>query len=294
MSHASAEWERTNGPYGGDVLAIPSHGSYIFVDTRYAGVYRSSDEGLTWRPANVGINARSRYTQSEDSLTMVSGFSSDGNDVYAAGNYSGLFRSTDFGASWFSVKGNLPDSAVQEVAATGGFIFAKVNNIGVFRSSDKGLTWEDINKSIDVKGYGWNTRQLIIDNGVVYVTKIGKGVLKSTDQGSSWEIATQTMWFSNCPAIRGSRFVADSSRYIHESHDAGKTKEILPTMLNYQTQCIAFTENTLFIGSERGVSISYDRGVTWTYVILAPGYSAVRTIVVIGNHVWAGMEYDGM
>jgi len=53
---STAQWEQTGGPPGsGDIMSFAVSGSYIFAGIMSEGVFRSADNGATWRPINVGL-----------------------------------------------------------------------------------------------------------------------------------------------------------------------------------------------------------------------------------------------
>jgi photosystem II stability/assembly factor-like uncharacterized protein len=79
-------WVGTNGPQGGDVMALAANGSEVFAGTQGGGVFRSTDSGTTWARANVGLT---------DTNVRALAIAPDG-DVFA-GTFSGVFRSTDGG-----------------------------------------------------------------------------------------------------------------------------------------------------------------------------------------------------
>src|SRR5215218_8570426 len=46
-------WAQTNGPHGGDGLALATNASgNVFVGTQGGGVFRSTDNAETWTPVN--------------------------------------------------------------------------------------------------------------------------------------------------------------------------------------------------------------------------------------------------
>src|SRR5436190_6391051 len=85
-------WVGTNGPQGGDVMALAASETEVFAGTQGGGVFRSADSGDTWVRSNVGLtdtNVRALTIAPEDHVF--------------AGTFSGVFRSTDHGASWTAV-----------------------------------------------------------------------------------------------------------------------------------------------------------------------------------------------
>ena len=52
-----AQWEQTAGPPGGKIMCMTKSGSNIFAGTWAAGVFRSTDDGVSWTEVNNGITS---------------------------------------------------------------------------------------------------------------------------------------------------------------------------------------------------------------------------------------------
>ncbi len=88
------------------------------------GVYRSSDNGITWTPVSSGIT-----TVSVKSLTVSGAY------VLAGTDDSGVFISGDNGASWTPVNNGLPSGcSVNAFTICGSNIFAATNGNGIYIS----------------------------------------------------------------------------------------------------------------------------------------------------------------
>src|SRR4030095_12767802 len=80
-------WAQTNGPQGGDGIALASNASGdLFVGTQGGGVFRSTDNGGTWTGVSNGLTD-----------TNVRALAINGADHIFAGTFSGVFRSTTMG-----------------------------------------------------------------------------------------------------------------------------------------------------------------------------------------------------
>jgi photosystem II stability/assembly factor-like uncharacterized protein len=109
------------------------------------------------------------------------------------GTRSGVFRSTDDGASWVAANGGLPlsDPAgaiwVQALAVDAGppeTVYASVLLEGVFKSLDGGATWQEAGNGL-VAGHA---EQLVVhagDPGTVYALT-SAGVFRTTNGGAQW------------------------------------------------------------------------------------------------------------
>ena len=80
-------WTQTNGPQGGDGIALARNSiGHMFVGTQGGGVFRSTDNAETWTGINNGLTA-----------TNVRALAISPVDHIFAGTFGGVFRSTDNG-----------------------------------------------------------------------------------------------------------------------------------------------------------------------------------------------------
>ena len=108
-------WEQTNGPQGGDGIALATNPSgQVFVGTQGGGVFRSTDNGEMWTGVNNGLTA-----------TNVRALAINSAGGIFAGTFGGVFRSTDKGDSWIPVNNGLEFPSVISLAINAnGDIFA--------------------------------------------------------------------------------------------------------------------------------------------------------------------------
>ncbi|MBO0695589.1 MAG: regulator, partial [Verrucomicrobia bacterium] len=52
---SDADWQRSNGPWSGQVMDILADGSNVFAGSRGGGVFLSTDNGSTWMPLDNGL-----------------------------------------------------------------------------------------------------------------------------------------------------------------------------------------------------------------------------------------------
>ena len=187
----------------------------LFFGTQYGVIYQSTDDGMSWLPADTvtpsdGIgafavsgdnvvaagtfNAFVRTDSSGKWVTVPFGYSTDavadlassGNDLFAAAAYQGVFRSTDHGWTWAASNTGIADVDVHSIAAGETYLLAGtertryLNSQGVYRSTDKGSTWTHVDWTLD-----WIGALKIIDARVFAGT--ANGVFVSSDTGSTWE-----------------------------------------------------------------------------------------------------------
>src|SRR5437868_7021535 len=90
-SNGHAQWVQTTGPSGGTVRAIAVLGTDLFAGLTNCGVFRSTDNGATWKPSSAGLPPNSNiHTLAVSGTTLF------------AGTDDGIYRSTDHGSHWDS------------------------------------------------------------------------------------------------------------------------------------------------------------------------------------------------
>ena len=92
---SSAQWQQTNGPFGGKVCCFASSGTDLFAGTAN-GVFLSNNNGVNWIQKNNGLSNLNVF-----SLAV------NGSTIYA-GTKAGLYQSTNNGNSWSLLSNGIP------------------------------------------------------------------------------------------------------------------------------------------------------------------------------------------
>jgi len=226
----------------------------------YDGVSRSSDSGVTWRPANGGLVAGEVFAVAADPLkpeTVFSGavgrvFKSidrgrtweahelgdfslvydvsfdpfDSETIYVASS-GGVFESTDGGDQWSPISPGLInyDRSINAVLAdprARGRLFAATQFGKLFRTDDGGAHWIPTGPAESLSGNGL----LGFDphSEVLYFGS-GQGLFRSVDSGATWQ---QTAIHDVVFALEGApeplaTTYASSSEGLFQSMDSGLT-----------------------------------------------------------------------
>ncbi|GEM_PF-794604 len=201
------------------ILIIPTDGTpgTVLVATDGNGIYRSTDEGTSWRNTSKGLESLEISTLSGGLQGKVlaideSGhlyFSSDSGeswqvstlpdtavitaaDVSAgrmlAGDEAGnLYASTDGGAHWKKAAQLPSQTAVTTIKqdssdATGNSFFVGTRDHGLFRTTDKGSSFQQAGSALK----GHHIISLAIQPGFMIATSWKEAAFISTDNGNSW------------------------------------------------------------------------------------------------------------
>ena len=110
-------WDHEHRPqwfpgFGGAAVhtVLPRDDSSIVIAMSTGGVYRSDDDGASWRPTNTGISAYFMPDPNPEfgqCVHKVAADAVDRNRLYAQ-NHHGVYRSDDDGITWTSIAEGLP------------------------------------------------------------------------------------------------------------------------------------------------------------------------------------------
>ncbi len=211
------------------------------------GVYKSTDGGATWtrvldKGPDVGIADMAMANEHPNIL-----FATTWNahrppwSTYAPleGAGSGLYRSTDGGASWSELTGHgLPGGAWGRagvaVSPDGQRVYAVIEagkESGLYRSDNGGASWTVVNHDPRLTSRGWYFNRVTIDPNhpdVVYVPNVA--LYRSEDGGKTISI------------VRGAPGGDDYHELWVDPKDSSR----------------------MILGTDQGTTISLDDGKTWT------------------------------
>jgi photosystem II stability/assembly factor-like uncharacterized protein len=253
----------------GAIALDPVHPDTIYVGTGNllggiygAGVLKSTDGGTTWtditgpfvgpfteRSSGGGAHIVSIVVNPANTQIVLAGVSLD----HPAGcphslDYSGVYRSTDGGATWTSTPvfpvGTAtavlfdPVNANVAYAAIGEFFCPTTSQNGIYKSTDAGLTWSPMNGSGANKLPASNSYPIYLAQSAstpatLYAAIVGNPtvIYKTTDGGTNWTPTTRP------PLVRPNGQIA-----VHPAN-----------------------ANIVFVGAE-GLYRSLDGGSTWSQI----------------------------
>jgi photosystem II stability/assembly factor-like uncharacterized protein len=170
----------------------------IYAGTGQAGVFRSDDEGRTWREANQGIIYKEIWWMEQHPST---------GDIYAGTGPASVFRSSDGGDTWIDLPHlrDLPETRdwtfprpphiahVKGLALTPSDrdrIFCAVEEGWILRSTDGGQSWQDIKAGTEFDSH---SVAIMPDNPQTVISTSGTGIYKSIDGGDTFHDANTGM-----------------------------------------------------------------------------------------------------
>ncbi len=220
---AQTIWQPTNGPSGAWINDLLFTSEGIALAATSGGVFRSEDQGRSWRSADKGIGSlgvtvlaqapdgdvfagsrRGLYRSTDLGLSwQLTNFDrqrwvstlgvADNNDIIVGSAGRGLFRSTDDGGSWIkgltdfdttSIAGPLEFESLSFSSTGDIFVTAHVDvSTMLIVSRDGGATWSALARNI---GSGWLIDLAIDSDDTMYLGTAAGGLIRSEDYGLTW------------------------------------------------------------------------------------------------------------
>ncbi len=291
-------------PTNPDVVYVAALGS-LWGSNPERGLYKTADGGKTWN--------RVLFINDDTGVVDVAMDPQSPNTLYAAayqrrrapygynggGPGSGIYKTTDGGATWKKLTKDLPEGDTGRIALTvyrknPNIVYALIENAkgGTFRSEDKGESWK---KMSDVNPRPSYYSQLIIDpSNDLRIWALGANIYYSEDGGKTYSQAFvtnkihgdfHTLWIDPSDS---NHILAGCDGGIQISRDGGRNwvfdnsiaigqfYEVSYDMQQPYTVCGGLQDNAAWCGPSR---TSFNEGITnddWVRVVGGDGFFAMR------------------
>ena len=293
--HSQDFWEKTSFPNDNSSLysvysMTTNSNDDILAGTYAKGVFKSTDEGLTWTESGLTNQWVVSFTKS-----------SSGN-IYAASIGSnlgsGVYKSADDGISWTRVWESLTG---MNCVYTDQYdnIYVGLNfssdQSGIYRTIDSGESWQKI---FDLTENVYAIARLA--NGRIIAAGYGK-VFYSDNEGESWSTTTEGL-VSFTPSDfvvnpSGEVFLATEGYGIYKSSDNGASW-VNKTGAGSEYSCLILNDDGSMYAGTRGnwVYRSINNGDNWE--LINSGMNQDKYILSLlttkSGYVFAGMDYYGL
>lgn len=286
-------WRRASAPPVDGFSSFVTMGNAVY-GAAYKSVYRSTDQGETWRELSTGFPA-SRL--SGECLAV------SGNSLFVGSFYDGVYRSNNSGESWELASHGLAAADAINLVANGANVYSgTMAGGGVQTTSDNGQTWRMLNNGLPPQEHSFDTRRVGIHGSALFVGTGQDGVLRSANGGQSWQqvgnglprdqsgtVIPPSSYFS-----RGNNLYATVyNQGVYVSTDNGENWTALNNGLtDLRCRSIAALGSTMFVStgdfSVGGVFRSTDGGQNWVPLTNGLPNLSVQAITVSGSTILAG------
>ena len=241
------------------------------------GVFYSTDRGLSWLERNTGIGSR-----------FVSSVTVAASGKNMAGTDGGVFITSNAGESWRPHNVNLFAQAVSQLyPLTNGTMLAGMNYFsgGILRSNDGGATWET------TSGAPGEANCFLQIGTKALAGTSNSGLYISSDSGANWALRNRPLPATNALAASGTNIFAATSEGVFRSADEGGVWTRASTGLpgsGYASALLALSDDRLYAGTRNGVYLSSNQGGSWTALNNGLAELDVTSFLYIGSTLYAG------
>lgn len=331
-TYSQFTWQQLNGPQAGLVSQVTSNSSgTLFMGSIGGGMYRSSDNGLSWLQKVNGFPS-----PVFDDGTIAFAIANDG-DIFASSFNTGVYRSTNNGESWSNT--NMPNSFVTGIvidqfkrvyAATGG-------GGGIYVTTNNGLNWIQKNNGLPVPiqirticltaagelfigsasgnnlcvhkstdyAESWFPSTLINAypdhivsySNYIYSASYGLGVYRSTNSGLNWQQVN--IGLTNLKINRlfasNSQVLAASDSGVFRSTNNGDSWSKIGFNDKRITEVNMISGGTI-LAAVTGESVyrTTNNGAVWLNSSIGFNSGAIMSIAINNSSIYAGLGYNGL
>ena len=314
-SDSGRTWSPVRGIEVGTVNALavaPGPAPMLFAGALAQGVL-SSENGLSWRESNSGLNAVR--------VTAVAVDPFDPSVLYVSRGDLGVSRSRNGGVTWKLANEGLPAFAFDAVTADptfAGVVYAGSLWGGLFKSADPRRHMDAIeSRASAVRGCDRSGSSS--SPPTIYAGTVATGVFRSSNAGESWSPSSSVVGVGSVPSFAFDPFspgtVYTPTYYtpgpctlgcpilpgvLARSTDGGDRWISLPSLENIAAVAVdPANPGRLYagVGAEEGIFVSLDAGERWDRRMAGlegVSVSAVATSAGAPVAIYAGSRSDGV
>jgi photosystem II stability/assembly factor-like uncharacterized protein len=269
------------------------------------GVYKSVNGGLSWQ--KMGLDETRHIGKiivhpSDPNTVWIAAVG----HLWGSNPERGVYKTTDGGATWKKVLYKDDNTGAIDLSMDPGdpnMVFAALYQrqrkgwgfngggpgSGIYRTSDGGATWTELVNGLPRGDKGRIGLDIFAaDSRIVYAIveadpaalPTSGGVFRSVDRGDTWQhlsnLDPRPCYYSRIyadPAEPNRVYIMGSNRGLWISDDGGRSFREVFSNVHGEDHVLWIdpaNTNRLVIGGDGGVSISYDRGLTWLFRLNLP------------------------
>lgn len=317
-------WSEKKQTLPGSVNEMVFDNEKLFVGTLSNGIFFSTDSGASWSERNTGLTSMGIYniTTNGDAKAFISNdgdISNDGNRIYySTGDNvnwmrsaidatefrtlylfhnklylatwsSGIFVSSDNGATWYENNSGHDGSLIFEFRSNNDTLYAVGTML--YKSID-GIHWTKLD-------FSEGAVSILPINDKIYIsTRKNREVYVSSDGGQNW-LKKMDGIPKDCAVIAlyslGSQIIAgtDDGFYILHigSHNWEKRSEGFTNKRVYMFETIG---NNVIAASQAGLFMTKDEGITWQDISGNLPDSIIVSIKIHRQYIYIGTKSNGI
>jgi photosystem II stability/assembly factor-like uncharacterized protein len=282
-SNQGAIWSINTGITDKTIFAMLAANNKIFIATNTSGILASSDRGVNWQEANIGITNKNSFRS----------FTTIGTDIYTCSYGSGIYKSVDNGVTWVAVNNGLSSNNARKIYAHGSNLYVSVDG-GIFKSTDNAGNWVYTNNGINAL----YSNNFISSGSNLFVAVSGRGIYKTTNNGDLWTSANNGITNSTIKTfVKSGSFLIAGAYYsggVHFTNNGGSNWNASYPTMNYIVQLIN-NENAIYAATwGGGIFKTTDNGQTWAQLNSGLPNLNVFSVAINGSRIFAGTNTSGV
>jgi photosystem II stability/assembly factor-like uncharacterized protein len=291
-----------------DVLSLavnPHNGNEVFIGTKSAGIFKTTDAGEKWQPVKISDKLPSKvYAIAIDPINPAM--------VYAAAIVDGrgkILKSGDAGATWKEIYSEASSGPFVLALALDPIdpkrIFAGTTKGQIIFSDNGGDTWKNLYQA---RSEVFKIAIDFFDPNLVYFAVNQNGLLRTRDGGKNFEeLAEKNIVNRETGLERPSALITDPTRAnwvyagtdvgLFRSKDGGENWELIKTLNRPRENAVRgmavnpTNSDEIVYGAAQAFYKSVDGGQSWAIT----QFGGSRTVEVVAyNGQNAGVIYVGM
>lgn len=275
-------WQAIGGREGGTVSALAFSPAYpsdktVFAAT-LAGVYRSTNAGLTWQSSSQGL-----LNPFVDAIAISPDFATD-RTLFVGGREAGVSRSTDGGETWESLPfwsaqpPSIAALAISPLFSEDHTVLAGTDDGTVYKTVNRGRTWHAVSRGLPGAAiFGLTIGPGADDDSTVFAATTA-GLYRGDHGGTIWTLSgladqvCQTVLLSSTYDMDQTLFAGTEQDGLFRSTDGGQTWQAINdglTDLCINGLAISPTfmiDGILLAATAGGIFRSEDSGDHWQLV----------------------------
>jgi len=276
-----AQWQLCYGTANLQVYSIAASGNNIFVGVEHNGVYRSTNNGIS-------------FTQTALNNRNVGAVAVNGNYIFAGTDFDSSFTayiylSTNNGINWSQSFSN--ESSFSSFTVCGGYVFAGTFENGIYKSANNGTSWTKTCNE-------WCSELVSSGNNII---EGYSGIFLSANYGGSWTCISNDdsifwgdKYVMSIAASDNRIFTGLELSYVYLTTNNGTNWR--PTGLSGCIYALAISGNNIFAGEGEGlggVKVSTNNGTNWVDRSEG-GLQCVNCLCIANNYIFAGTDLHGV
>ncbi len=270
----NAQWTASVSPTGGAVYTVATSGSNLYAGSYAAGVFISTNNGLTWASKSVGIITH-----------RVTSIAAAGTNVYAVTAGGGFYMSTNNGNNWVQSNSGIANLNLMSVAVSGSNIYAVSYGGGIFLSTNNGTSWIGANNGIGDP----NNWDVLISGANTFACNMA-GVYKTTNNGMSWTSTglsgedVRKLYKDGTTIYAGAN---NGHLWVSTNDGANWMPRHIP-LTTRRILSIVTAGSKLYAGSEvDGIFMSTNNGMNWSTIGSPNLYVYTFSLLASGSTIFA-------